>query len=171
MIASWGVWSSKVIPFVATTETFHPASLFRLSSRSCVDRPHRESSLTKMVIELPRLCQVKHALTRSPLCRSTGGCLFENLHHITPGSCSKSCKLSHLPCAGLVRGGNPRVDHSVDPPWIFTAQTVGFTTARLVSNRLMTKRDIIQAELYRKASLRELQFLGVIFDFTSHDFK
>ena len=50
-----GVSSSKVIPFMATTETFQPASLFRVSNKSCVDRPHRESSLTR-IASICRAC-------------------------------------------------------------------------------------------------------------------
>ena len=38
-----GVSSSKIMPFIATTETFHSAKLCSVASRSCVNRPNGKS--------------------------------------------------------------------------------------------------------------------------------
>ena len=48
IIRPCGVSSSKVMPFIATTETFQPANLFIVSRRSWVDRLHLKSSVTRI---------------------------------------------------------------------------------------------------------------------------
>ncbi len=46
IIRPCGVSSSKVMPLMVMTETFQPASLCNVSSRSCVERSQRDSSAT-----------------------------------------------------------------------------------------------------------------------------